>query len=463
MTEPAGVLGEIAAAKRKELASRFDGVSLDALRSRARTTSRSLVDAIARLGSSFILEIKKASPSAGAIRRDADAGAIARGYAGVADAISVLTDRKFFGGSPEDLTAARAAFGGPVLAKDFFIDPRQVVEARLAGADAVLVMLSLLGDSEAREIIGEARRFGMDVLVEAHDETEMRRAVALGAPLIGINNRDLRDLAIDLSTTERLARLAGDRLLVSESGIGGKTDVDRLSGHVNGFLVGSSLMRSDSPAEAARELVYGRIKLCGLTSADDVRAGRAATFAGFVFVPATPRHLTAEEAAPLAGLARCFGMKPAGVFRNAPLAVVADLATLLNLDAVQLHGSEEVDYVRALRRQLHSSCEIWTAVSVGRKPLAGRGGDRILFDNGSGGTGRTFDWGLVRGHPDLPKAIVAGGIGPDNVRTAAALGAFAIDVGSALDVVPGLKSPVKTRALFEALRPPCRESFRLCA
>jgi indole-3-glycerol phosphate synthase/phosphoribosylanthranilate isomerase len=457
------VLGEIAAAKRKELASRFDGVSLDALRSRARTTSRSLVDAIARPGSSFILEIKKASPSAGAIRRDADAGAIARGYAGVADAISVLTDRKFFGGSPEDLTAARAAFGGPVLAKDFFIDPRQVVEARLAGADAVLVMLSLLGDSEAREIIGEARRFGMDVLVEAHDETEMRRAVALGAPLIGINNRDLRDLAIDLSTTERLARLAGDRLLVSESGIGGKTDVDRLSGHVNGFLVGSSLMRSDSPAEAARELVYGRIKLCGLTSADDVRAGRAATFAGFVFVPATPRHLTAEEAAPLAGLARCFGMKPAGVFRNAPLAVVADLATLLNLDAVQLHGSEEVDYVRALRRQLHSSCEIWTAVSVGRKPLAGRGGDRILFDNGSGGTGRTFDWGLVRGHPDLPKAIVAGGIGPDNVRTAAALGAFAIDVGSALDVVPGLKSPVKTRALFEALRPPCRESFRLCA
>jgi indole-3-glycerol phosphate synthase/phosphoribosylanthranilate isomerase len=463
MTEPAGVLGEIAAAKRKELASRFDGVSLDALRSRARTTSRSLVDAIARPGSSFILEIKKASPSAGAIRRDADAGAIARGYAGVADAISVLTDRKFFGGSPEDLTAARAAFGGPVLAKDFFIDPRQVVEARLAGADAVLVMLSLLGDSEAREIIGEARRFGMDVLVEAHDETEMRRAVALGAPLIGINNRDLRDLAIDLSTTERLARLAGDRLLVSESGIGGKTDVDRLSGHVNGFLVGSSLMRSDSPAEAARELVYGRIKLCGLTSADDVRAGRAATFAGFVFVPATPRHLTAEEAAPLAGLARCFGMKPAGVFRNAPLALVADLATLLNLDAVQLHGSEEVDYVRALRRQLHSSCEIWTAVSVGRKPLAGRGGDRILFDNGSGGTGRTFDWGLVRGHPDLPKAIVAGGIGPDNVRTAAALGAFAIDVGSALDVVPGLKSPVKTRALFEALRPPCRESFRLCA
>ena len=166
MIKPMGVLGEIVAAKRRELASRFDGVSLDGLRSRARTTKRSLVEAISRPGSSFILEIKKASPSAGAIRSDADTGARARGYAGVADAISVLTDRQYFGGSPDDLSAARAAFGGPLLAKDFFIDRRQVVEARLAGADAVLVMLSLLGDAATREIIDEAHRLGMDVLVE---------------------------------------------------------------------------------------------------------------------------------------------------------------------------------------------------------------------------------------------------------------------------------------------------------
>ena len=272
---------------------------------------------------------------------------------------------------------------------------------------------------------------------------------------------------VDLSTTEQLARLAGNRLLISESGIEGRADVDRLSGHVNGFLVGSSLMRSASPAEAARNLVFGRVKLCGLTNADDVRAGRAATFAGFIFVPGTPRHVTAEQAAPLAGLARYFGMKPAGVFRNAPLPVVADLATLLNLEAVQLHGSEDVEYVRALRRQLPSSCEIWTAVSVGRAPLARRGGDRLLFDNKSGGksggTGHPFDWNLVRGHPELPRALVAGGIGPRNACAAAALGAYAIDVGSALDVVPGLKSPVKMRALFEALRPHCRERLRECA
>ena len=462
MIEPVGVLGEIATAKRNELACRFDGVSLDAVRAQARTTRHSLAGAIARPGASFVLEIKKASPSAGAIRSDADAGAIARGYAGVADALSVLTDRKYFGGSTSDLADARSAFDGPILAKDFFIDRRQVAEARIAGADAILVMLSLLDDANARQMIDEARLFGMDTLIEVHDEAEMRRALALGAPVIGINNRDLRNLSIDLSTTERLARLAPDRLLVSESGINGRDDVDRLSDRVNGFLVGSALMRTPNPAEAARELVFGRVKLCGLTKTDDVRTGRAATFAGFILVPDSPRHLTAEQAAPLAGLARCFGMAPVGVFRDTPLPVVADSATLLNLQAVQLHGREDIEYVSALRRRLPAGCEIWTAASVDRGP-ARCGGDRTLFDNGSGGTGRAFDWDLVRRHMDLPRGLLAGGIGPHNARAAVALGAYAIDVGSSLDVMPGMKSPVKIRALFDALRSSCREQYRACA
>ena len=463
MADPEGVLGEIAAAKKQELASRFDGVSLDGLRARAERTTRSLVTVIAKPGASFILEIKKASPSAGVICSCADAGAIARGYAGVADALSVLTDGQFFGGSTKDLAEARAGFNGPILAKDFFIDRRQVVEARLAGADSVLVMLSMLSDAEAREIMVEARHLGMDVLVEIHDETQMRRAIGLGVPLIGINNRDLRDLTIDLSTTERLARLAPNRLLVTESGITGRADVDRLSRHVNGFLVGSSLMRSASPGEAARELVFGRVKLCGLANADDIEAGGAATFAGFVFVSGSPRHVAANKAAPLVGLARRSGVLPTGVFRNAKLPFVSDIATRLNLHAVQLHGSEDIQYVRALRRQLPKACEIWTAVSVTREPLAWRGGDRLLFDHGRGGTGKAFDWELIRPHPQLSSALIAGGIRAGNARAATELGAYAIDVGSAMDIVPGVKSPDRMRALFEALRPTCRGELRACA
>ncbi|MEO7655097.1 MAG: bifunctional indole-3-glycerol-phosphate synthase TrpC/phosphoribosylanthranilate isomerase TrpF, partial [Sphingomicrobium sp.] len=462
MIEPPGILGQIIAAKRLELRQRFDGVSLDALRSRAAPTRRSLATAIARLGARFILEIKKASPSQGIIRHGADVDVLARGYAPVADVLSVLTDSAFFGGSLEDLAAAQRNFAGPILAKDFCIDLRQVAEARIAGADAMLVMLSVLDDGEARAMIREARRFGMDALVEVHDEGEMRRALALGAPLIGINNRDLRDLSVDLRTTERLAPLATGRLLVSESGIRSRGDIERLSPRVSGFLVGSSLMRASDPGQAARELVFGRVKLCGLNRTEDVAAGSAAAFAGLVFVPGSPRHITPEAGMPLADQARRSGMLPVGVFRDAPPRAVGDIATRLNLHAVQLHGTEGEDYVRALRRMVPRACEIWRAVSVGREPLQASGVDRLLFDNENGGSGRAFDWKRVRGYPDIGRSLIAGGIGLHNAQAASALGAHAIDVGSAMDSRPGHKSPARIRQLFEALRPRAREDLAQC-
>lgn len=463
MAEPAGVLGRIASAKREELSQRFDGVSLDALRAKATPTERSLAAVTARPGARFVLEIKRASPSGGLIRQAADPAAIARGYAGVADALSVLCDREFFGGSLDDLAAARGEFDGPILAKDFFLDLRQVSEARIAGADAMLVMLSLLEDPAAREMIAEARRFGMDALVEVHDETEMQRALALGAPLIGINNRDLRDLSIDLATTERLARLAPGRTLISESGIQFRPDVERLAPLVDGFLVGSSLMSTPEPAQSARELIFGRTKLCGLNCGADLSAARPAAFAGFVFVTVSPRHVTLAEAAPLAGLARRHGVLPVGVFRNSPLGEVAGSAAALNLHAVQLHGEESHDYVRGLRSKLPAECEIWTAVSVGGSPLIGRDGDRQVFDNDDGGSGRSFDWSLLKGRRDLSRSLVAGGIGAHNARAAQALGAYAIDVGSGVDERPGTKSSTKIAALFESLRPPSRERLLACA
>jgi indole-3-glycerol phosphate synthase/phosphoribosylanthranilate isomerase len=455
-----GVLGEIVAAKRVSLAARLDGVSLDSLRGTAKPTRRSLAAAIEQPGARFILEIKKASPSEGVIRRGADVAAIARAYRGVADALSVLIDGAFFAGSLADLSTARAAFDGPILAKDVFIDPRQVVEARIAGADAVLVMLSVLDDDGARAIVAEAARFGMDALVEVHDEVEMHRALDLGARLIGINNRDLRDLSVDLATTERLAGLAAGRTLISESGVSSGTDVERLAGLVDGFLVGSSLMHADDPGDAARALVFGRVKLCGLNRAEDFEQARAATHAGLIFVPESPRAISMSEALQLAGL----GPKPVGVFRNAPAAEIAAAANLLGLAAVQLHGDEDDEYLRSLARKLPAVCEIWKAVRVADDPVRGfASADRLLFDSGSGGSGRTFDWSLVKDHPDLGRALVAGGIGPHNAPAAARLGAYGLDVGSAVDERPGVKSPAKIATLFDALRPTSRQELRECA
>jgi indole-3-glycerol phosphate synthase / phosphoribosylanthranilate isomerase len=180
-------------------------------------------------------------------------------------------------------------------------------------------------------------------------------------------------------------------------------------------------------------------------------------------VPGSPRHVTAQEAGPLAGVARKSGMLPVGVFRDAPLRIVSDIATLLNLHAVQLHGHEDVEYVRALRREMPPTCEIWTALSVGREPLASRGGDRLVFDNGDGGSGQSFNWALVEQHPELSKALSAGGIGLHNARAAQRMGAYAIDVGSAVDRQPGSKSPEKIAALFDTLRPRARERLPACA
>jgi indole-3-glycerol phosphate synthase/phosphoribosylanthranilate isomerase len=463
MRELTGILAAIVGRKRRDLEERFAGVSLADLRAQAQPTRLSLRAALAKPGARFIMEVKRSSPSEGLLRQDVDPAALAAAYRGPADAISVLTDGPFFGGSYGDLEAVRAAFEGPLLAKDFVIDPRQVPEARLHGADAVLVMLSILEDHEARAMIEEARRLGMDALVEAHDEDEVRRAVALGALLIGINNRDLRTLEVDLATTERLAGLVpADRVLVAESGIGSRADVERLACHADAFLVGSSLMKAPRPAQAARALAFGRVKVCGLTNAEDTACAAAAgaTHAGFILVPGTPRAVTLGEARPLAEQARARGAATVGVFRNEKLMQVAMTALELQLDAVQLHGEEDLGYINGLRNLLPQHVEIWAASGVADSIQPRSGADRLLFDavkgGRSGGTGTRFDWTRVSDRADLRQALLAGGLAPANARAAARLGAYALDIGSGVEAAPGRKDPAKLAAFFEALRSPAR-------
>jgi indole-3-glycerol phosphate synthase len=255
------ILDEILATKRDELAAARRRESAESLAARARAVARKPVSLRAALeaegGVRVIAEIKRKSPSKGEIRRDFDPVALARAYteAGAA-AISVLTDERYFGGSLAVLESVRAATPLPLLRKDFVIDPYQIDEARLAGADAVLLIVAALTPDEIARFAAHAGRLGLETLVEVHGEAELEVALASGAALIGINNRDLRTFHTDLGVTERLApRAAGRALIVAESGIFGPADVQRLArSGARGYLVGESLMREADVGLALRKL-----------------------------------------------------------------------------------------------------------------------------------------------------------------------------------------------------------------
>ncbi|MGI9113191.1 MAG: hypothetical protein ACR2GT_13525 [Gaiellaceae bacterium] len=378
-------------------------------------------DALAAPGLATIAEIKRRSPSLGDIRPDADSAQIAAGYerAGAA-AISVLVDERF-GGDWDDLRGARASVQAPLLAKGFFSTEEQLRTAKEAGADAVLLLLRDLDDGRTATLLALARDLGLDTLVEAHDAAELERAIALGAPVIGVNARDLATFEIDRRTQlDLVARIPADRIAIAESGIHNRAQgaAAELAG-ADAILVGSALMQAPDPAAKLAELLSRPlVKVCGLTREEDVAAAAeaGADLAGFVLAPASPRATNDVLDVPETMLSVAVWVGEAG-------------ATGADLD------------------QVHE-----------RSDGAVRGRSAVLLRNGE----------AVATHLDLPwqgddphhwehaasvdgRVVLAGGLAADNVRAAIeAVRPWAVDASSRLEHEPGIKDHDAVRAYVEA-------------
>lgn len=446
-----------------KLQQRFPEASLQ-----PQISHRSLYRALSGPKASFILECKKASPSKGLIRNDFDPQAIATVYRHYASAVSVLTDEQFFQGDFDFIPQVRSQVDQPILCKDFFISPYQVKLAAHQGADAILLMLSVLDNVQYRQLAAEAAKYKLDVLTEVSNEEELHRAIALNAPLVGINNRNLRDLTTDIATTERLApKLPPEMLVISESGIYTHADVRQLAPLVNGFLVGSSLMAETDLDLACRKLIFGHHKICGLTRSSDIHAAAdaGAVYGGLIFAPQSSRKVSLAQARQLAenNQQQAQRLQLVGVFVDAPVAEIAAIAAELQLSAVQLHGNEDDTTLGKLRQALDNAgmtaTEIWKAIAVSTEQQTAiaslpQFADRILYDSKSGasfgGTGQVFDW--QQPLPRKYESMLAGGLGPDNAAAAATQGFYGLDFNSGVEVAPGIKDSDKIYDVLAAVR-----------
>lgn len=443
------ILQAIVEHRRETLANSSDVTDLT-------VSTKSFYDALKQPHFGFIMECKMASPSKGLIREDFNLDEIIPVYERYADAISVLTEDRFFRGSYSNLKYVSENTSKPVLCKDFILEPKQVRQARYYGADAVLLMLSVLNDYEYESCREEAKSLNMDVLTEVHNEEELERALNLNANIIGINNRNLKDLSIDLSHTERLVKsIPDDAVVITESGISTHQDVLKLAPIADACLVGSSLMSQRDLERAAKQLVYGDIKICGVKSQQcaNIVSASPATSLGMIFVDKSPRRVVEEGFK---------SNKPIiGVFQDHATDEVVNSVEKYHLKGVQLHGDESIDYVQQLKLKLPKEILLSKVISVkadlnnALPDIDNYPVDEILLDTQvgklKGGTGETFDWSMIetlkQKHPTI-KFRIAGGVEPSNIRDLKRFGVDAIDVCGGTESEPGVKSVEKINELF---------------
>ncbi|MGD9593000.1 MAG: bifunctional indole-3-glycerol-phosphate synthase TrpC/phosphoribosylanthranilate isomerase TrpF [Candidatus Berkiella sp.] len=407
-------------------------------------------------GVGYIFECKHRSPGEGELRNDYDISNLAQQYATYGNALSVLTNKPFFGGLFSHLQMVSQVTTLPLLCKDIIVHPYQVALARLYQADAILLMLSVLDDNTYLACKQLAQQYNMAVITEVYTEDEMIRANKLKANIILINQRCLHTMIIDKERIYKLAEhFTNEAIIIGASGIQSHSQINLLKQFVNGFLIGSVLSKSNDVIQTMKDLIFGTVKVCGLTCKNDAQLAylNGATYGGLIFAPTSMRKVTLEQAKVIASSK----LKMVGVFVDQPLEQLISYAKQLDLKAIQLHGNESCEYISKLRTHLNHDCKILKAID-GTLPLPFEmpyGVDKIIVDNKTtslGGTGKTFDWDNLKGSPLLDKIMLSGGISCENIIHAKKYNTWGIDVNSGVEESHGVKDKNKLEKFFQILK-----------
>ena len=375
--------------------------------------------------------------------------------------MSVVVEQDFFGGDPSWLPRAKAASGLPVLMKDFVVDELQLDFAAALGADAVLLIVAALDDAALARLHAAARTRSLAVLVEAHDDAEIRRALAAGAEIVGVNARDLETFAVDLPGMASLgALLPASVIRVAESGIRTRADVEALAAAGYGaFLVGETLLRAADPSHVLRELRgenATEIKICGVTREEDVGTCMelGVDWIGLVFAAGSPRRVTLERGISLKERARA-AKGVVAVFAENTEKEIQEVLERICPDVVQMPNPP-----LPLQKRFSSVFSFWNTIRVGRDDLSSARqaeGDALHFDTSvggmSGGTGKTFDWSLLNSIDRERPVVLAGGLRPENVADAVrSVRPNIVDVASGVESAPGIKDRAKIKAFVREVR-----------
>ncbi|QJC31134.1 bifunctional indole-3-glycerol-phosphate synthase TrpC/phosphoribosylanthranilate isomerase TrpF [Enterobacteriaceae endosymbiont of Macroplea mutica] len=404
----------------------------------------------------FILEYKKHSPTQKIISQNVHIIHVAKIYQQYATAISVVTDEKFFSGSFKYLKLMSQITNKPILCKDFFLDPYQIFFARYYGADIILLILTILSDTQYIILRNIAHQLNMSVITEVSNKIEFKRAINLKAKIIMINNRNLKNFTINIYNTINILNNINvnyKTILISASGIKQHTQIQKLNKFVHGYLIGTALLSNKNILLNVKKIMFGNNKICGLKKNYDayISSQAGSIFGGLIFTKQSIRYISLVHAINIVN--NTTTLLYIGVFYNNSITDIIKVIQKIPLFAIQLHGNEDQNFINNVKNKIPKHIQIWKTYNINNTIPQQKFShiDLFVYDYYLPGSGKTFNWDLLK-HINKKNILLAGGLNIYNCVQAAQLKCYGLDFNSGVEKTPGIKDIIKINNIFHKLR-----------